>query len=104
MNKDDILAAIGSVEPEPLEITEWHTTVNIKRHTVGEWNALFMGGNDEDRVYRIIADSMVNGEGLPVFTVDEIKGLPSTQSPILLRIYTKCRQINGDIGDDLGEV
>lgn len=104
MSREDILSIIGTVEPEPLEIPEWGTTVDVKRHTVGEWNALFMEGPDNDRVYRIISESVINGDGRPIFSIDDIKGMPSTQSQVLLRLYTKCRQINGDLGDDLGEV
>lgn len=107
MSRESILKSIGKTGPEKVEVPEWGTTVSIKRFTVAEWTALFSNDDDDFRAFAVLAAGILDEAGKPLFSLDDIKAMPSTQSAILLRLFDKCRSINGDQtengGDDTGK-
>jgi len=96
MSRESILNSIGSLEDEPEDVPEWGQTVYLKRFKVGEWISLYDTEAEGELSWRMLAAGIVDDTGDPIFTIDDIAGMPASQSQVLLRLFKRCQVVNGD--------
>ena len=97
---DSILSAVGESSSEAVEVPEWGCTVYVKSFSVGEWLDI-TSGDDEDKAWQILSAALTDDSGVSILTADEITAMPSSQSPVLMRLVRDVQRVNG--GNDAGE-
>jgi hypothetical protein len=102
LTKDDVLKAV-KLRHEDVQVDEWGGTVRVSEMTAGAYDryqrSLYRvkGTKIEqdlsDMTTSYLQACLVNEDGTPMFSLDEIKSLPA--KPIVM-LYDKAQEVNGD--------
>jgi hypothetical protein len=78
-----------------IEVPEWGVTLHLKSWTGKERKKLQKLRNDPDQMYDAVLLTVLDEEGNPVFTKDDLPKLLEKNSAILERIVLAATQHNG---------
>lgn len=108
----DILAA-EDLESEYVEVPEWGGVVKVRcltgseRARIGALMARDTKRSSEEDALasftmRIVAASLVDEEGVNLFSQKDVQALGAKSAAVLARVYDVCRRLSG-IGDEAAE-
>jgi hypothetical protein len=101
LTRQAILAA-SDLTSEEVAVPEWGGTVTVRTLTGTERNAFAASlvgpdGKVDARRYnhRLVAASMVDETGAPLFALDEVDMLAAKSGPALERVFAVAERLNG---------
>jgi len=108
LTRDQILQA-DDIEVESVEVPEWGGSVNVKSLT-GEERDKFIQSltrrkgkqvstSMENMTSKLVALSVVNGDGSLLFSLADVKSLSKKSSAALTRVVEVAQRLSG-LGDD----
>lgn len=108
LTREDILAAIAARKAavEELEVPDWGGTVYLRRLSVEALRATgFLDGTgDPSEVpLRVLAASVTDEHGSPLFSMDDVKALAEAEFQTVIRVFTEAARINGLSSAELEE-
>lgn len=98
LGRSDILAA-ADLSHEIVEVPEWGGAVRLKtmtgkeRHTLQ--NVVGKLKDQEELVEYLVAASIVDEQGIPIFTFDDVRELGQKSARALNRVFKAAAKLNG---------
>jgi len=107
LTREQIVAAIEARASEftPHDVPEWGGTVLIRRLSAADADRSGMTSDQKtpDLVARVIAISLVDDDGTPLFTEDDVKVLAKVDVGVAAAVFAACVKANGLSSDELDE-
>lgn len=108
LSREEIVAAIEAraTQSVPFPVPEWGGDVLIRRLSAGDAERTGLssdGANDPDLVVRVIAFSLVDADGTPLFGEDDVAVLSKADFSVATRVFAQCMKVNGLSSDALDE-
>ncbi len=101
LSRASLLAAIGQIKVEPIDIPELNGTVYVKGMTAGEREAFEQDMNGEDFVKSgkvratVFVNSVTDENGNLLFTADDIDDINKLPSSVVIKVFEKSNKMNG---------
>lgn len=107
LSKDQIVAAIAARAKEvfTIAVPEWGGDVQVRRLTAAdmERSGLSDGIRDATRFAKVIAISLIDDEGSPLFTEKDAKTFAQADMAAAARVFGEIMRVNGLMDSDLEE-
>lgn len=105
LTRDQILAAT-TLKTEVVEVPEWGGDVLVSAMTgtardAWEQSIVSKGGGIENVRAKLVAATLVDTDGMPLFTAKDIAALGRLSSAALDRVAKVAQRLNGLTADDL---
>jgi hypothetical protein len=96
LNKDQILAA-QDLQRETIAVPEWGGEVIIQQLSAEQSEALVKSNNEnsENFAVALLALSLIDESGAPLFTTDSITDLKHKSAVVIANLVKVCTKING---------
>ena len=95
LNKEQILAA-DDLPRETVAVPEWGGDVIVQCLSFAQSEAMLSAANGDSEIFaiRLLANSLVDESGKPLFTAENIIDLKAKNSKVLARLIEVCNRLN----------
>ena len=106
LSRDDILKCIDE-RFKDVEVPEWGGTVRVRSLTGAQRSKLITSSKDatvEDWIERLVAATVCDDKGEPIFTHEDVKELKNKNSAALNRVFEVADDLNAVSGRQIDSV
>lgn len=107
LSRDEILAAVDAraLETAEVDVPEWGGTVLVRLMNANdvERTGLADGERDASMFPKVIAACVVDEEGNPMFSPDDVAALARVDMMVAARVFAEIMRVNGLADEELEE-